>query len=67
MSSSVMRAAGPYGASSLFAFSVSHRIMGGKLVWPIIASIGLVAVLTTTRIRDLEREQKEQEQQLHTP
>ncbi|KDN35426.1 hypothetical protein K437DRAFT_78202 [Tilletiaria anomala UBC 951] len=65
MSSSVMRALGPYAASALFAWSVEKNILHGKLVWPVLSVIGVLAIVVTTQIEDLEARIRNEEGERH--
>ncbi|EPQ26331.1 uncharacterized protein PFL1_05980 [Pseudozyma flocculosa PF-1] len=63
LSASLTRAIGPYVASTLFAFSVSHNLLGGQFVWLVLFVAGLLGSLTCLLIRDLEKEREDQQQQ----
>ncbi|GAA5872088.1 hypothetical protein JCM1840_006316 [Sporobolomyces johnsonii] len=52
MCSSLMRSLGPFGASSLFAFSVSHQLAGGLLVFYIMIALAFVAAASTWRLHE---------------
>ncbi|EST09080.1 Major facilitator superfamily [Kalmanozyma brasiliensis GHG001] len=58
MSSSIARAAGPYLANSLFAFSVTTGLLGGQMVWVVLGVIGFVGPLVCLRLDDMERGQR---------
>ncbi|UZJ52847.1 hypothetical protein CBS101457_002167 [Exobasidium rhododendri] len=55
MSSSLMRAVGPYAASSLFAVSLTKHLVGGYLIWIILFIIGLGGVVVTSTLADVEK------------
>ena len=63
MSSSIMRAIGPYAASSLFAFSVERQLLQGKLIWLLLIFIGVLAVIIASNIKDLEGRIRKQEEE----
>ncbi|KIM27572.1 hypothetical protein M408DRAFT_330004, partial [Serendipita vermifera MAFF 305830] len=50
----VARALGPACVSSLFALSVDKQIMGGNLVWVVMAATGMSCMLSSWRLTDLE-------------
>ena len=49
---SLTRAVGPAMASSLFAFSIEHDILGGKLVWLVLFMLSLLNFGTSFLLRD---------------
>ena len=61
MSSSVMRAVGPYAGSSLFALSVERNWLGGRLIWPVLFAVSVVGILVTGTIQDLDKQQEQQQ------
>ncbi|GAA5865394.1 hypothetical protein JCM3774_005622 [Rhodotorula dairenensis] len=52
MCSSLMRSIGPFGASSLFAFSVSRQLLGGQLVFLIMIVLAIVGAATTLALHE---------------
>ncbi|BGP54898.1 hypothetical protein JCM8202_003408 [Rhodotorula sphaerocarpa] len=52
MCSSLMRSIGPFGASSLFAFSVSRHVLGGQLVFYIMIVLALVGAVSTLALHE---------------
>ncbi|GAA5963245.1 hypothetical protein JCM21900_006566 [Sporobolomyces salmonicolor] len=52
MCSSLMRSLGPFLASSLFAFSVSHQLAGGLLVFYIMIGLAIGAAASTWRLHE---------------
>ncbi|BGO90910.1 hypothetical protein NBRC10512_002338 [Rhodotorula toruloides] len=52
MVASLMRALGPFTASSLFAFSVSHRLWGGNFVFVVMVLLALVGAGSTFALHE---------------
>ena len=50
MVASGSRAIGPWFATSLFAASIKHNLLGGNLVWMILALVALLGVVAACRI-----------------
>ncbi|CAE6364898.1 unnamed protein product [Rhizoctonia solani] len=50
MVASASRALGPAGATSLFAISVQRNLLGGSLVWFVLAAVGVLGVMAACRI-----------------
>lgn len=55
MSSSVMRAVGPLGASMLFSETLERQLLGGYLVWLVLLCVALGASLVTAGVADVEK------------
>ncbi|WVQ82571.1 hypothetical protein IAT38_004701 [Cryptococcus sp. DSM 104549] len=54
--SSLMRAIGPAGSSTLFALSVDKQVLGGQLVWVVLGVLSLVSVWMALRLKsDLKK------------
>ncbi|POY73727.1 hypothetical protein BMF94_3265 [Rhodotorula taiwanensis] len=52
MCSSLMRSVGPFGASSLFAFSVSRHVLGGQLVFYIMVVLAILGAASTWALHE---------------
>lgn len=49
---SLMRSIGPFGASSLFAFSVSRHLLGGQLVFVVMVVLAIAGAVTTLALHE---------------
>lgn len=47
-----MRSVGPFGASSLFAFSVSRHVLGGQLVFYIMVVLAILGAASTWALHE---------------
>ncbi|GAA5986072.1 hypothetical protein JCM11641_005547 [Rhodosporidiobolus odoratus] len=64
MGSSLMRSLGPFLASSLFAFSVSHsHLLGGQLVFLVMVVVAVVGAASTTALQNKGRASEERMEQ----
>ncbi|EJT97732.1 MFS general substrate transporter [Dacryopinax primogenitus] len=62
MVTSFARTIGPWGVSSLFAFSAEHNLLGGNLIWLAMACVSAVAVVQSLRVeRSLDGRAREVE------
>ncbi|GAA5972337.1 hypothetical protein JCM8115_001258 [Rhodotorula mucilaginosa] len=52
MCSSLMRSIGPFGASSLFAFSVSRHLLGGQLVFLVMIVLAIAGAVATLALHE---------------
>lgn len=50
--SSLMRSIGPFGASSLFAFSVSRHLLGGQLVFVVMIVLAIAGAVATLALHE---------------
>lgn len=50
--SSLMRSIGPFGASSLFAFSVSRHLLGGQLVFLVMIVLAIAGAVATLALHE---------------
>lgn len=50
--SSLMRSIGPFGASSLFAFSVSRHLLGGQLVFVVMILLAIAGAVATLALHE---------------
>lgn len=58
-----MRALGPFTASSLFAFSVSHRLWRGNFVFVVMVLLALVGAGSTFALHEGGRASAEEEEE----
>ncbi|TNY17581.1 major facilitator superfamily domain-containing protein [Rhodotorula diobovata] len=52
MASSLMRSIGPFCASSLFALSVSHHLLGGQLVFIVMVLVSVIGAVSTLALHE---------------
>lgn len=52
MHSSLMRSIGPFCASSLFALSVSHHLLGGQLVFIVMVLVSVIGAVSTLALHE---------------
>lgn len=55
MSSSLMRAVGPYAASTLFSITIAKHLLGGYLVWVLLFFCAISSVYSTIGLMDIEK------------